>query len=316
MTLVDIPHAKKEIGYDAPIISLGSCFADNITQRLQSAFFRVSSNPFGTLYNPQSIANCLQLLQRAKDSSADEVMVCIPIVEHGGLWHSMLHHGSFSYSDKDVLLQRVRESIKSGEKQLEQAKVVIITFGTAWVYEQNGTVVSNCHKIPAREFSRRCMCVEEIVKVYREVLQLPLLRGKHVIFTVSPIRHQKDGMHGNQISKSVLLLAVEQLRDLEGDLELDYFPSYEIVLDELRDYRFYADDMLHPSAKAVEYIWERFKQTYFSKETMEDVVGLQRLYTELHHTPLHPETEEYRRFRGHLEEEVKRWRMKYPWIRL
>ncbi len=313
MTLVDIPHAKKEIGYNDPIVSIGSCFADNITQRLQSAFFQVSSNPFGTLYNPQSIANCLQLLQRAKDSSVDEVMGGIPIVEHGGLWHSMMHHGSFSSSNKDVLLQRVRESITSGVEQLEQAKVVIITLGTAWVYEQDGKVVSNCHKIPARKFNRRCMRVEEIEEVYREVLQLPLLRGKHIIFTVSPIRHQKDGMHSNQISKSVLLLAIEQLGNL--NLELDYFPSYEIVLDELRDYRFYADDMLHPSAKAVDYIWERFKQTYFSKETMEDVVGLQRLYAELHHTPLHPETEEYRRFRARVEEEVRMWGMKYPWIR-
>lgn len=324
-TPVDIPHTCKEITYQDKILLLGSCFADNMTKHLQSAFFQVSSNPFGTLYNPASIASCLQLLQQTHDTSPAQVASSIPLARHNGLWHSMLHHGDFSTNSKDDLMLRITQSLEQGVGQLSNANVLILTWGTAWVYEQNGAVVSNCHKIPASQFNRRCLSVKEILTLYHTILQLPLLQDKHIIFTVSPIRHLNDGLHANQLSKSVLLLAIDQLiADLQSQQQnpsdniqptcLDYFPSYEILLDELRDYRFYADDMLHPSEKAVEYIWERFTQTYFSCDTLMDMQSLQKLYTGLHHTPLHPDTADYQRFLEHISEQLRQWHSKYNWI--
>ncbi len=324
-TPVDIPHACKEITYQDKILLLGSCFSDNITRHLQAAFFQVSGNPFGTLYNPSSIARCLCLLQQTHDTSPDLVASSIPVTQHNGLWHSMLHHGDFSTINRHDLLLRITRSLEQGAEQLSHANLLVITFGTAWVYEQNNEVVSNCHKIPASQFSRRCLSVGEISALWHSVLQLPLLQNKHIIFTVSPIRHLNDGLHANQLSKSVLLLSVEQLiaewherqHNLSSNNQsacLDYFPSYEILLDELRDYRFYADDMLHPSEKAVEYVWERFTQTYFSPNTLKDMQALQKLYAGLHHTPLHPDTDDYRRFQAHLNEQLRLWHSKYNWI--
>ena len=167
-------------------------------------------------------------------------------------------------------------------------------------------IVANCHKLPADCFTRRRLQVKEIVTEWHSLLSLPLLRDKHFIFTVSPIRHIKDGLHQNQLSKATLLLACEQLAD--------YFPSYEIVTDELRDYRFYADDMLHPSSVAVDYIWERFKDTYFSHETIEEMRPLCQLYSDLNHRPLHPDSPEYRTFREKTEEKTRALQKKYPWI--
>ncbi len=324
-TPVDIPHACKEITYQDKILLLGSCFADNITKHLQSAFFQVSSNPFGTLYNPASIARCLQLLQQTHDASPARVASSIPLTRHNGLWHSMLHHGEFSANNKDDLMLRISQSLEQGAEHLSNANVLILTFGTAWVYEQNGAVVSNCHKIPASQFNRRCLSVMEILNLCHTILQLPLLQDKHIIFTVSPIRHLNDGLHANQLSKSVLLLSIDQLiSNLQNSPPnpsniiptscLDYFPAYEILLDELRDYRFYADDMLHPSEKAVEYIWERFTQTYFSSDTLKDMQSLQKLYASLHHTPLHPDTADCQRFLQHLSDQLHQWHSKYNWI--
>lgn len=324
-TPVDIPHACKEITYQDKILLLGSCFADNITKHLQSAFFQVSSNPFGPLYNPASIARCLQLLQQTHDASPARVASSIPLTRHNGLWHSMLHHGEFSANNKDDLMLRISQSLEQGAEQLSNANVLILTFGTAWVYEQNGAVVSNCHKIPASQFNRRCLSVMEILNLCHTILQLPLLQDKHIIFTVSPIRHLNDGLHANQLSKSVLLLSIDQLiSNLQNSPHnpsniiptscLDYFPAYEILLDELRDYRFYADDMLHPSEKAVEYIWERFTQTYFSSDTFKDMQSLQKLYASLHHTPLHPDTADCQRFLQHLSDQLHQWHSKYNWI--
>lgn len=324
-TPVDIPHACKEITYQDKILLFGSCFADNITKHLQSAFFQVSSNPFGTLYNPASIARCLQLLQQTHEASPAQVASSIPLTRHNGLWHSMLHHGEFSANNKDDLMLRISQSLEQGAEQLSNANVLILTFGTAWVYEQNGAVVSNCHKISASQFNRRCLSVMEILNLCHTILQLPLLQDKHIIFTVSPIRHLNDGLHANQLSKSVLLLSIDQLiSNLQNSPHnpsniiptscLDYFPAYEILLDELRDYRFYADDMLHPSEKAVEYIWERFTQTYFSSDTLKDMQSLQKLYTGLHHTPLHPDTADCQRFLQHLSDQLHQWHSKYNWI--
>lgn len=315
LTKVDIPHASKEITYQDKILLIGSCFADNMTQKLADAFFQVSNNPFGTLYNPLSIAQCITLLQQTIDSNIDSVMQQLPIVFHNGLYHSLLHHGQFSSPRKESLLNQLQQSLEQGAKILAASDVLILTFGSARVYEYEKQIVGNCHRLPASSFTYRRLSVEEIVTTYRSLLALPTLRNKRIIFTVSPIRHRKDGLHQNQLSKSILLLAIEQLLTTCTTAECTYFPAYEILMDELRDYRFYDTDMLHPSAQAVDYIWERFGETWLSIDTRTEIKTLLQLRKMHNHKPLHPDGEEYKAFRQHTNKLLSEAQSRYPWIK-
>ena len=245
---------------------VGSCFSDEIGGQMQQRYLNVTCNPFGTLYNPLSIAQALTMTEMPE------------LIEHDGLWHAMSHHGSFSRADKTAAEQAIRGSIETLQQALREATVIIVTFGTAWVYEQAGRVVGNCHKLPESNFTRRRLTVEEIVAAWQPLLEL--YKDKRWLFTVSPIRHIKDGLHENQLSKATLLQAVEQLKAV-------YFPSYEILLDELRDYRFYADDLVHPSSMAVNYIWERFVDTYCTPQTKNEMNIQHKRWQFEHHRPLH-----------------------------
>ncbi len=276
-TQIDITHSKQELTYDERFLLLGSCFSDNIAQKLQAHAFSVVANPFGTLYNPLSIAKMIEILSPLQLPPQGEGYY------HDGLWHSFLHHGRFSHADRATFEQQIAESIQISRKAIQEATTVIITFGTAWVYERNGEIVSNCHKLPEKEFTRRRLSIEEIVATWQPIVETFIAQGKRIIFTVSPIRHKRDGFHENQLSKSTLLLAIEQLQTLGAE----YFPAYEIVLDELRDYRFFAEDMLHPSQVAVDYIWERFSDTYFSTSTRETMRLRFKEYKHSQHQPLH-----------------------------
>ncbi len=261
-TQIDISHSKQELSYDDRWLLLGSCFSDSIAEKLAAHAFNVVGNPFGTLYNPLSIAKMISsALQLPPQEESNPIFDTPSTIYYDGLWHSFLHHGRFSHADRAVFEQNIAESIRTSREALQDASVIIITFGTAWVYERNGEVVSNCHKLPEREFTRRRLRVEEIVSVWQPIVDKLTAQGKRVIFTVSPIRHKRDGLHENQLSKAILLLAIEQLQHTRRitntslqDGVVEYFPAYEIVLDELRDYRFFAEDMIHPSAVAVEYI--------------------------------------------------------------
>ncbi len=304
-TSVNIKHSEREIGYEDKILMLGSCFSDNISEKLKEAYFQVATNPFGILYNALSIARCIETLTNEDNSQ-------VPIVHHDGLWHSMLHHGDFSCADKKEFEKKIADSVAAGRRAIEEASVITVTFGTAWVYEMNGEVVSNCHKMPSEQFTRRRLSVNEIACCWQKILSLPVMQNKHVIFTVSPIRHLKDGLHENQLSKATLLLACEQLNETRG--AVDYFPSYEIMMDELRDYRFYADDMLHPSAVATEYIWQRFADTYFSEFTKSEMKALHQLYTDRQHKPLHEDTTACIEFKEKTEAKADMLRKRYPWI--
>ena len=227
------------------------------------------------------------------------------LVEHNGLWHSMMHHGAFSDKDKEQLIARCEQSRALLQRALMEASTVVVTFGTAWVYEMEGQVVANCHKLPASRFTRRCLTVNEIVEMWQPIVAS--MPDKHWIFTVSPIRHVKDGLHANQISKAILLQAVDQLGQ-------SYFPSYEIMMDELRDYRFYAEDMVHPSAVAVEYIWQRFVDTYMNKDTQTEMRVLNQLWRDNQHRMLHPDTDEARTFLQRLAERKAQLQQRHPWI--
>ena len=297
-TSVEITPSARKIGYGDKILLLGSCFADNIGAKLNEHYFQATINPLGTLYNPASIALAL-------------TDTCFPITDsqiiyHNGLWHSMLHHGSFSSVDKVEMMARCQQSRAELQQALHEATTVIVTFGTAWVYEMDGKVVANCHKLPANCFTRRCLTVNEIVDIWKPIVQNT--SEKHWIFTVSPIRHIKDGLHANQISKAILLQAVERLGH-------SYFPSYEIMLDELRDYRFYAEDMVHPSSVAVEYIWQRFVETYMTIDTQKEMRMLNQLWRDRQHRFLHPESPEAKAFQDQLNQRINLLQSSYPWIK-
>jgi len=273
-TIVDIISSKWKIGYEDKILMLGSCFSDEIGAQMQQRNLHVTCNPFGTLYNPLSIANAINLQSSISN---------LQLVYHDGLWHSMSHHGSFSRADKEEAEVAVADSIKTMQQALQEATVIIVTFGTAWVYELDGEVVGNCHKLPESCFTRRRLCVDEIVAAWKPIIER--YPDKHWIFTVSPIRHIKDGLHENQISKATLLLALEAISSQYS--VVSYFPSYEIMLDELRDYRFYADDLVHPSSLAVSYIWERFVDTFCTPQTKNELVLQHKRWKHEHHIPLH-----------------------------
>ncbi len=272
-TIVDIAPSNRKIGYEDSVLMIGSCFADSIGEQMVQRNLRVTCNPFGTLYNPLSIAQALTMTDMPE------------LIEHDGLWHSMAHHGSFSRADRNEAEQAIRASIETMQKALREATVVIVTFGTSWVYEWKGErVVGNCHKLPESNFTRRRLTAEEIVAAWKPLLER--YDDKHWVFTVSPIRHIKDGLHENQLSKATLLQAVEKLTG-EAGITADYFASFEIMLDELRDYRFYADDLVHPSSLAVNYIWERFVDTFCTPQTKNEMNIQHKRWQFEHHRPLH-----------------------------
>ncbi len=269
------------ISHSTRFVLLGSCFAENIGQRLLDFRFQGDVNPFGVLYNPLSIAQALERLAENRLFVADELF------EHNSLWHSWMHHGSFSDPSKEIALEKMNERFCAAAENLAHADLLIITFGSAWVYEFDGRVVANCHKVPNNRFVRRRLTIDEIVARYTSLFsalrqQNPKLK---VLLSVSPIRYLRNYATENQTSKATLLLATEALCQQLPDV--DYFPAYEILLDELRDYRFFADDMVHPSPMAVAYVWERFAQAYFTPETCALLHEIEKENRRAAHRPLH-----------------------------
>ncbi len=287
-TIVDIPSLATRISHAAEGVLLGSCFAQNMAVRFRDEKFPVAANPFGILYNPASIAAALDMLAAGRTFSETDLH------HHDGLWHSFSHHGSFSSPDPREALVEMNRAAARGSAALAVAGYAVITLGTAWIYERRGEVVANCHKLPGSEFTRRRMDVEEIVCVLGRAIA-ESLKGKGVILTVSPVRHIKDGLAENSRSKAILIEAAHRMADALPGVE--YFPSYEIVCDELRDYRFYTPDMLHPSEQAADYIWQRFREAAMDPGVRELGDRLRAVTLAAAHRPLHPGTEQYEKFR-------------------
>ena len=278
-TTVTTKPSARPISHEDRVMLIGSCFSDEIGARMAQAGMQVLSNPMGTLYNPMSIAESLRRAIEGNGLESSEIFL------HDGLWHSWLHHGSFSKIDRSECLQLCNSRFDTTRQWLQASPIVIITFGTAYVFYRKGKVVGNCHKMPAGDFERRRLTIEEIVQCYRPLLKHLTAIGARIIFTVSPIRHMADGAHGNQLSKSILLLAIDEMtRANEG---VEYFPSYEIVTDELRDYRFYADDMVHPTSLAVDIVWQRWQETYMTPATRQECLNRSKEYKRTQHRPLH-----------------------------
>ena len=309
-TKITVAAPDFSIDYNSRLMMLGSCFAENMGSKFSYYKFDVDVNPCGIIYNPLSVANVLRLLVEGKRFEKNDLR------EVGGKWVSLFHHGAFSSADPDECLHRINDRLTKATGELRTLDLLVITWGTAWVYKYipENIIVSNCHKIPSREFERSRLSVEDIVR--ESLVLIERLReinpGLRILFTVSPIRHWKDGAHGNQLSKATLLLAIDRLR--EEIQHVYYFPAYEIVLDELRDYRFYAEDMLHVSGFTVDYIWERFLYSFISPEVFGLMNQIGRINKGVAHRPFEPQSEEYQRLVKKMLAEIAMISRSYPMI--
>ncbi|MCE5347312.1 MAG: GSCFA domain-containing protein [Bacteroidales bacterium] len=263
-TIVNIEPSRQKISYNDHVMFIGSCFASSIGMQMEMGRMPVMINPSGAVYNPVSVCNTLDSITSGKTFTMDD------LYNNNGTWLSFYHYTDFSSDDPVKVLEKINSKSEKALKFLKSAGFLFITLGTARIYrwKKTGMIVSNCHKIPADQFEPGMLTVNEIVTLWTNQLDrlhslFPELR---FVFTISPVRHWKDGAHGNQVSKSVLFIAVEEL--LKHSVSPEYFPAYELVMDDLRDYRFYNEDMLHPSSVAVNYIWNAFSECYMDKNTL------------------------------------------------
>jgi hypothetical protein len=262
-TTFKIPSFPFKLSHQDQILSIGSCFAENIGSKLEENKFQILLNPFGILYNPSSVTQTLErIFNNEKITGKD-------ILQHNDLWHSRLHHTRFSQADKSTFLEDINANLKEANTFLQTTNCLLITLGTAFVWEEKetGIIVANCHKRPQKLFTRRRLSISEIKENLLTVLRKIKKQNidLQVIMTVSPVRHTNDGFIENQRSKAALILAIDELCQAENFIH--YFPAYELIQDDLRDYRFYASDMLHPNEVAVDYVWEHFKDTLFTAQT-------------------------------------------------
>lgn len=287
-TPVNDEKCQSGISYSDKIMMLGSCFTDNIGRQLENFGFDVCINPFGTLYNPVSILQSVRRLISEEPFTEED---CIDMGAGSGLICSFSHHTSFARKDRETFLEDACRSLEEARRYFRECNKLIITLGTSWCFRhiERDLIVSNCLKRPAQEFTRKRLSLTETAEALKEIVSICRDgRGgasKDIIFTVSPIRHFKDGAHGNQISKATLLLGIEEVLS-EG---CAYFPAYEIVMDELRDYRFYAEDMCHPSQQTIDYIRERFLDWALAKEERLQLEENIRNYRRSCHRPLNAE---------------------------
>ena len=312
-TTIDLRPFDKRIDHSQPILSLGSCFASNVAERLSRAKFCVTSSPTGILFNPESIAAMLDRFDAVARGDNGALPAAEDLSYGNERWFSFDFHSDFSATDANAALAAMQEAVQQGAQALKDARVVIITFGTAYVFrnKQSGDVVANCHKQPHSLFLREMMSAEQIAARYISLMQGPLA-GKQVIFTVSPVRHLSDGLEQNSLSKATLRVAIDLIQKVCGNV--DYFPSYEIVIDELRDYRFYADDMTHPSRMAIDYIWERFGEVAFSDKTKALNERIERIVKASEHRPFNRSGQEYKAFCRTQREKIMQLESEHPCV--
>jgi hypothetical protein len=311
-TEINIADFPWKMDYAKSMVFFGSCFSENIGLKLQDMKFNIDLNPFGILYNPVSIANSLKILLEKRQFTKYDLF------QDQGQWNSFYHHSRFSDANREMALEKINSRVNQSHEFLATADVLFITFGTSWVYEYNrtGQIVSNCHKVPASQFKRYRLDVSAITDLYSELIK-ELIRFNpklKIVFTVSPIRHWKDGAVENQISKSVLLLAIDQLIKNGGNDCCKYFPSYEIMMDELRDYRFYAEDMIHISGVGIDYIFERFSKVMITPESMGTAKQVVKIRKALAHRPVNGNSPEYEKFLLYNMEEINKLTINFPYL--
>ncbi|MDO4462102.1 MAG: GSCFA domain-containing protein [Bacteroidia bacterium] len=306
-TTVDVPASNWQMTVGDTVFSMGSCFSDEISSRLEQRQVECCTNPYGVVYNPMSLERQVErIVGRVMDYPSVE------IVERDGMCHSLMAHSVMSGATKGEVEDNLRHWTAKAYDKMKSAKIVVLTFGTAWVYKYMRFVVANCHKMPSSEFDRVLMNTSEVSLSVRNTIRMIRQVNEEalIVLTVSPIRHLKDTAHGNAISKSTLLLGVEDAIKRTSDNKVGYFPSYEIILDDLRDYRFYAADMVHPSDVAVDYVFDKFMDTYFTDRLKQYAKEGKSLWQLMNHRPMGTEIEKekhYQLVQNKREEYNKRW---------
>lgn len=310
-TKIPIPKSNNPIDYDSKIISIGSCFAVNMAEKLNFFKFQNTVNPFGILFHPLAIR---EVIRRAIE---EDFYRESDLFFHNERWHCFDVHSDLSNSNKEDLLQNLNQSLSDLKSQIKASSHILITFGTAWVYKEKASqkIVANCHKVPQAKFEKELLSAGQIEAAILDAINLirNINPNANVVLTVSPVRHLKDGFVENQRSKANLITGIHQTINHQPSA-ISYFPSYEIMMDELRDYRFYAEDMIHPNQTAIDYIWERFVTTSIADENipiMEEVGSIQKA---LAHKPFHPESESHQNFELQLRQRIFRLQEKYQTI--
>ena len=301
-TNIQLKPERNQIDYDSKLLLFGSCFSENISKKLSYFKFNTVSNPFGILFNPIAIEHLItNAINLKKYTDSD-------IFQLNERWHSFDAHSDLSAIEKNELLQNLNTQISSTNKQISEASHIIITLGTAWVYRfiENDTIVGNCHKIPQKKFLKELLSTEEITASIENITTLvkSINPTVNITFTVSPVRHLKDGFVENAQSKSHLLTAIHQITSVKN--KLHYFPSFEIMLDDLRDYRFYAKDMVHPNETAIEYIWEQFKIVWIDEKASSIMKEVETIQKGLTHKPFNPTSQQHQQFLFKLKDKKNR----------
>ncbi len=310
-TTVKTGENRSWLHHSDNVVLLGSCFSESIGSRMQGAFIHATINPFGTLYNPMSIARGVDRL------IANEPIAGKGLFMQGGVWNSYDFHSRHSLPDKQVTIDHMSKCIEEGHKALKEAQLLTVTLGTSLIYrlKATGEVVANCHKVPQHEFDRKMASVNDMAQVLDAMLaKLHEFNPElHIIMTVSPIRHIADGLDTNSLSKAALRIAIHEAISPHRDY-CDYFPAYEIMLDDLRDYRFYGSDMVHPSDVAVEYIWQVFQGAYLDDRSALAVARCERVHKRIQHRPMSANRETVQRFNNDTASVVRNLIKEYPYL--
>ena len=299
---------------------LGSCFAENMGKKFDYFKFQATTNPFGIIFNAVSLERLIRRAVENRTFTENDIFF------HNDLWHCYEVHSELSNSDKDAFLESLNNIIRSTNKQLNDSTHIIITLGTSWVYRniESNEIVANCHKVPQKQFTKELLSIHQTEESLQSIISLihSVNPNCNFIFTVSPVRHIKDGFTENTLSKAHLIAAIHSVlnQKFSTSLELttqnrNYFPSYEIMMDELRDYRFYAEDMLHPNQTAIDYIWIQFFENYVSESVfglMNEICFIQK---GLQHRPFNPNTENHQKFLNQLDLKIKTIKNQYPFIK-
>ena len=310
-TKITIPKSSFPIDYNSKIMSLGSCFAQNIGEKFNYFKFQNIVNPFGIIFNPVSIEKLVNRIVNKIEFTEKDIFF------HNDLWHCYEVHSEFSNPNKEDFLIILNQLVESIHNQIKDSTHFIITLGTSWIYRniENNEIVANCHKVPQKQFTKELLSIETIEVSIQNSIELiqKVNPNCSFIFTVSPVRHIKDGFVENTLSKAHLISAIHNIINCQSST-VNYFPSYEIMMDELRDYRFYAADMLHPNQVAIEYIWERFSESSISDESKNLMQEVDSIQKSLLHRPFNPDSENHQKFLKTLNQKIQTLQNQLPFV--
>ncbi len=308
-TQIPLIKATDQIDYSSQLLLLGSCFSENIGAKLDYFKFQNIQNPLGILFHPLAIEKLVYKAVRKETYTEQDVFFL------NERWHCFDAHSTLSDVSKDILLDNLNEAIEQSYQQIAKASHIIVTLGTAWVYRKtgNGTVVANCHKVSQANFDKKLLDVKGIIKSLEHIISLvhSINSNTQFIFTISPVRHLKDGFVENQLSKAHLISAVHEI---VKQVDAMYFPSYEIMMDELRDYRFYADDMVHPSSMAIDYIWDKFCDVWVNKDALDIMNHVDEIQRGLKHRPFNPSSTAHEKFIKSIRDKIAYIKNDYPYM--